>query len=317
MYFSKRISPSAHKIKILSTGEQFQLQQQQANKQAPSNTMYLLRHNPAFYHGRFDTGASPTVLLSRQNCFAPGKEDNQDNSNQDNSKMVYRTIDANASESDDQFTLTMDLPGVKSDQLTVQVEGGGVLCISADRPPTANGTIVAYRQRFAVDEDTVDAAKLEATLEDGVLTLTLPKMEAAKPIEVAVVEGEAAASTAEDLRITFDVPGIKAADLKVVVHNGLVTITGERKKGNTFARVQRTMMLDRHRTDLTQPRAYLAHGVLTFTAPHKEPEVAKTIQLDAAAAQQPPQQQNVLVESAQKQNVLVENVPEEEATAKM
>jgi HSP20 family protein len=286
--------------------------------------MYLLRYNP-YYHGRFDTGASPTVLLSRPSCFAPGKEDNQDNNNQDNSnqdndnsksKTVYRTIDANASESDDQFTLTMDLPGVKSDQLTVQVEGGGVLRISADRP-TANGTIVAYRQRFAVDEDTVDADKVKVTLAEGVLTLTLPKNEAAKPVEVAVMEGEAAVSTKEDLRITFDVPGIKAADLKVLVHNGVLTITGERKKGNTYARVQRTMMLDRHRTDLTQPRAYLAHGVLTFTAPHKEPEVAKTIQLDAAAAQQPPQQQTVLVENAQKQNVLVENVSEEEATAKM
>jgi HSP20 family molecular chaperone IbpA len=279
--------------------------------------MYLLRHNPAFYHGRFDTGASPTVLLSRQNCFAPDKEDNQDkDNNNDSSKTVYRTIDANASESDDQFTLTMDLPGVKSDQLTVQVEGGGVLRISADRS-TPSGTIVAYRQRFAVDEDTVDAAGLKVTLADGVLTLTLPKMEAAKPIEVAVMEGEAAVSTEEDLRITFDVPGIKAADLKVVVHNGVLAITGERKKGNTFARVQRTMMIDRHRTDLTQPHAYLAHGVLTFTAPHKEPAVAKTIQLDAAAALQPPLQQNVLVESAQKQNVLVENVPEEEATGKM
>jgi HSP20 family molecular chaperone IbpA len=276
--------------------------------------MYLLRHNPAFYHGRFDTGASPTVLLSRQNCFAPDKEENQDkdNSNQDNSKMVYRTIDANASESDDQFTLTMDLPGVKSDQLTVQVEGGGVLNISADRS-TPNGTIVAYRQRFAVDEDTVDAAGLKVNLADGVLTLTLPKIEAAKPIIVAVMEGEAAVSTEEDLRITFDVPGIKAADLKVVVHNGVLTITGERKKGNTFAHVQRTMMLDRHRTDLTQPRAYLAHGVLTFTASHKEPAVAKTIQHDAPAAQDPPQQMNVLVESAQKQNVLVETVPEEKA----
>jgi HSP20 family protein len=255
--------------------------------------MYLLRHNPAFYHGLFDPNSS--LLLARPNSLAaPNNEESPDDNK---NKKVYRSIDANANETDDQFTLTMDLPGVKSDQLNVQVgDGGSSLSITADRP-TANGTVVAYRQRFTVDEDMVDTEKLQATLADGVLTVLLPKKEAAKPIEVPVIEGEPAALTAEDLRITFDVPGIKAAELKVVVHNGLLTITGQRQRGDTYSRVQRTMMVDRHRTDLTQPKAYLAHGVLTFTAPHKEEVATKMITLDAGAAAQPPQEQKVLVET--------------------
>lgn len=248
----------------------------------------MLRHNPDFFHGFFEPS---TVLMSRPTAVYPS---NEESVSQDN-KTVFRSIDANAHESDDLFTLTMDLPGVKSDKLTVQVEGCE-LSVSADRP-TANGSVVAYRQSFTVDEDTVDADKLKATLADGVLTLTLPKKEEAKPIEVPVFEGDAAAGTKEDLRITFDFPGVKAADLKAVVHNGLLTIKGNCKKGNSVARIQRTMTLDRHRTDLTQLKAYLADGVLTITAPHKEHDAPKTIKLNG--------------EDQPKQNVLVESVPAE------
>jgi HSP20 family protein len=253
--------------------------------------MYLLRHHS--HHGLSDNSA---VLMSRPNCFAHHPSKEEDN------KTVYRSIDAHANESDNQFTLTMDLPGVKPDKLTVQV-ADGLLTVSADRP-TANGSVVAYRSRFAVDENTVDAGEVKASLADGVLTLTLPKKEEAKPIELPVMGGEAAGTTEEDLRITFDVPGFKAADIKVVVHNGMLTIKGEHKKGNSISRIQRTIMLDRHCSDLTQSKAYLAHGVLTFTAPHTEQGVTKTVQLNALAEQ--PQQ-----------NVTVVNVPAEGASVKL
>jgi HSP20 family molecular chaperone IbpA len=231
--------------------------------------MYLLRHH--HHHG--DNSA---VLMSRPHFFAhPSKEE-------DNKTAVYRSIDAHANESDSQFTLTMDLPGVKSDMLTVQV-ADGLLTVSADRP-TASGSVVAYRQSYAVDENTVDVE--------------------AKPIEVPVMERAAApGTTAEDLRITFDVPGFNAADIKVVVHNGMLTIKGEHKKGNSISRIQRTIMLDRHSSDLAQSKAYLAHGVMTFTAPHTEQGVTKTVQLNATAEQ--PQQ-----------NVTVVNVPAEGASVK-
>ena len=139
---------------------------------------------------------------------------------------------------------------------------------------------------------------LKASLSDGVLSVQVPKKEEAKPIDVPVMEGEATASTAEDLRLTFDVPGVKATDLKVVVHNGVLSVQGERKKGNSYSRVQRTMTLDRHRTDLTQLKAYLADGVLTFTAPQKTQVPAKQIKLDG--------------EDKPKQNVVVESVAEQE-----
>lgn len=254
--------------------------------------MFFLRHNPTFYHGFFEPS---TVLMSRPQTFPATTEEKAADS-QDTTKTVYRSIDAHVNESDDNFSLVMDLPGVKSDKLTVQVDGS-TLSIAADRP-TANGSIVAYRQRFALDEDTVDADNLKASLSDGVLSVQVPKKEEAKPIEVPVIEGEPTTSTAEDLRLTFDVPGVKAADLTAVVHNGVFSIKGERKKGNSYSRVQRTMTLDRHRTDLTQLKAHLAHGVLTLTAPQKEQVPAKQIKLHG--------------EDKPKHNVLVETVPETE-----
>jgi HSP20 family molecular chaperone IbpA len=219
------------------------------------------------------------------------------------------------------------------------VTGGGTgLTIAADRhqqrhhdptlgdddeddTTTYGPVVVAYRQQFAIDDDLVNAEQLQATLVDGVLTIMLPKKEAAQPIPVPVIEGEAVIDgtdgTAGDLRITFDIPGVKADELQVVVHHGMLTITMVRaqKRGghnhDSFAhRVQRrTMMLDRHRTDLTASKAYLSHGVLTFTAPHKTSVAAKTVPLNAtttlmaAAVEQKPTK------------VLVETVSEEDAGA--
>ena len=82
--------------------------------------------------------------MSRPNTFyAPVREA----SSRDN-KKVYRSIDAHINETDDNFTLIMDLPGVKSDKLTVQVERG-TLSIAADRE-TSSGSVVAYRQRLCL-----------------------------------------------------------------------------------------------------------------------------------------------------------------------
>ena len=82
-------------------------------------------------------------------------------------------------ENNDGLTLRADLPGVSRDQLNLGVEQG-VLTIEG-KTAGSNG----YYRRFQLPEH-LDLEHIKAELKHGVLTLTLPKAEAAKPRRIAV-----------------------------------------------------------------------------------------------------------------------------------
>jgi HSP20 family molecular chaperone IbpA len=82
-------------------------------------------------------------------------------------------------ESEEALQLHVDMPGVAPPDLTVETHRG-VLTVSAVR---SNG--VGYKRTFRVP-DTVDAEGITASLEHGVLVLTLPRAEAAKPRTIEV-----------------------------------------------------------------------------------------------------------------------------------
>jgi HSP20 family protein len=87
-----------------------------------------------------------------------------------------------------------DLPGIDSEKLEVFVTEGNQLTIQGERtaPELPNG--VWHRQERAFGQFArqvtlpalVDADKVEAKYEHGVLYLTLPKSEAAKPRKITV-----------------------------------------------------------------------------------------------------------------------------------
>lgn len=87
-----------------------------------------------------------------------------------------------------------DLPGVKADTLEVTVTDGNTLTIQGERvPPEVAGAVWVRQERtfgqFArvvTLPVLVDADKIEAKYEAGVLRLTLPKSAAAKPRKIAV-----------------------------------------------------------------------------------------------------------------------------------
>lgn len=87
----------------------------------------------------------------------------------------------------------VDLPGAKPESVRVHFEGG-VLTIDAEVPERqAAGTkyllreygVGSFHRSFRV-ADTVDASKIDARYRDGVLALTLPKAEQAKPRKIVV-----------------------------------------------------------------------------------------------------------------------------------
>ena len=98
------------------------------------------------------------------------------------------------------FVVAFDLPGVDPDAIELDVERN-VLTVKAERRPAATGEHVEMqvaerplgvfsRQLFL--GDTLDADRIEASYEAGVLTLKIPVAEQAKPrkIEISAAESE-------------------------------------------------------------------------------------------------------------------------------
>ena len=105
---------------------------------------------------------------------------------------VY-TPDVDIFETDSGITLLADMPGVKSENLTIDLRED-VLTLSADVEPYIgeNEQVVAmeyglgrYFRQFNLSE-VIDQARIEANLSDGVLRLSLPKVEKATPRKIEV-----------------------------------------------------------------------------------------------------------------------------------
>ena len=102
---------------------------------------------------------------------------------------------ADVVETADAIVVRVDLPGHKSEDIQIKVEKD-VLAIEAERRPAAAQKDAAARHRserlfgkvsrsFALPAS-VDTARTEARYEDGVLEVTLPKREEAKPRTISV-----------------------------------------------------------------------------------------------------------------------------------
>lgn len=97
-------------------------------------------------------------------------------------------------EDDAGITVLADLPGASREQLGVRVDGDSLI-IEA----TANTIAVpqgmeliyseaqfpSYRRQFTLSRE-LDPSRIEASLKDGVLRLTIPKSEQAKPRRIEV-----------------------------------------------------------------------------------------------------------------------------------
>ena len=101
------------------------------------------------------------------------------------------------SETDDTFEVRAELPGVAKDDLHVSVKENLLTLSGEKRQENADDTqnyrrverrYGSFQRRFTLpSEVATDAIKAEYS--DGVLTLSIPKPEAAKPTEVPITTG--------------------------------------------------------------------------------------------------------------------------------
>jgi len=94
------------------------------------------------------------------------------------------------------YTFVALVPGVKAEELTIEAEGNTVKisgetiapALSADEKVRTLRNEIGYGKFSRAFEmpDEIDADKVEANLENGVLTLRVPKAEAVKPRTIKV-----------------------------------------------------------------------------------------------------------------------------------
>lgn len=99
---------------------------------------------------------------------------------------------ASVTENADSYVLTVEMPGVGKEGLEISVENNELMLIGRKTMPAIEGTVLHresrsenFRRVFELDP-TIDTSKISARMEQGVLTLTLPKAEQVKPRKIAV-----------------------------------------------------------------------------------------------------------------------------------
>lgn len=106
----------------------------------------------------------------------------------------FLTPPANIREDKDGYVLEAEMPGVNKEGLSVTVENGELVIHGRRRAVEAQGTRVYresrgadFRRAFELDPS-IDASKITAKIDQGVLTLHLPKAEAVKPRQISVTD---------------------------------------------------------------------------------------------------------------------------------
>jgi HSP20 family protein len=105
----------------------------------------------------------------------------------------------NVWEDDDNLYVEAELPGLKPEDIDASVSEGDQLTIAGERKPGGEGRPLRQEcwygrfSRTVTLPTNVNADEVEASYDGGVLTLTLPKMEEAKPRRITVKTADHAA----------------------------------------------------------------------------------------------------------------------------
>lgn len=109
-------------------------------------------------------------------------------------RTQYLVPAANIVENKDGFILQAEMPGVSKAGLEITVENNELAIVGHRSEPDFKGELVyresrplGYRRVFEIDPS-IDASRVSARIDQGVLTLHLPKAESVKPRKINVTD---------------------------------------------------------------------------------------------------------------------------------
>ena len=117
--------------------------------------------------------------------------ENRSNSMQQRSEQFTMPA-ASVREEGDNYSLEVEMPGVNKEGLDISIESNELTITGRRSLPQIDGTCLHresrsenFRRSFELDPS-IDTGKIAAKIEQGVLTLTLPKAEQVKPRKITV-----------------------------------------------------------------------------------------------------------------------------------
>ena len=123
--------------------------------------------------------------LVRENRTAPA-------TNGERAQEQFITPAATVLENADGYTLEVEMPGVNKETLEMWVENNELTIVGRRSMPAIEGTLLHresraenFRRTFEIDPS-IDAEKISAKIEHGVVSLSLPKAEQVKPRKITV-----------------------------------------------------------------------------------------------------------------------------------
>lgn len=106
-------------------------------------------------------------------------------------RQEYVTPEVNIVENREGYLLEAEMPGVSKEGLEISLENN-LLTIVGHRQPAPAATAL-YRESKSADfrrvfelDPSIDSAKIDARIEQGILTVRLPKAERVKPRKITV-----------------------------------------------------------------------------------------------------------------------------------
>lgn len=95
-------------------------------------------------------------------------------------------------EDTDRYTLQVEMPGVNKEGLEIAVENNELTILGRRSLPAVDGNLIHresrsenFRRTFELDPS-IDTSKISAKIDQGVVTLILPKAEQVKPRKIKV-----------------------------------------------------------------------------------------------------------------------------------
>lgn len=112
--------------------------------------------------------------------------------NQEHTPTQFVSPAVNISETEEGYVLQAEMPGVNKEGLEITLEGNEIVIVGHRHTEHLAGQAL-FRESYQTDfrrvfelDPAIDTSKISARMDQGVLTLTLPKSEKVKPRKIKV-----------------------------------------------------------------------------------------------------------------------------------
>mmetsp|Transcript_5417 Transcript_5417/g.13851 ORF Transcript_5417/g.13851 Transcript_5417/m.13851 type:complete len:235 (-) Transcript_5417:247-951(-) len=173
-------------------------------------------------------------------------------------------------ETDEGYSLSLELPGLSPADLKVAIEDG-MITISGTTKTGKHTYNASHRVAVPPEADTKLA---RAAAENGILSITLPKRQKViHEIMVASSNDKLPKAADDDYVLSLPFPGVRPSDFKVVCEDRVLSIATET---NTSTHATRTLKRTRipEDADVSAAGAAAEYGILTISMPRRAEELS-------------------------------------------